>query len=143
MARTIGLTAEQWVRLQADPALRTPWMTRTELEAITTDVARTVRVPYLGPVEEAACLVRCVMQTEAQIGELMPQEVREIASDAARGVSEDVASRLRDRLLDLIPERVRLPVLSEHDEEILVRTVITTFGRALRKGRTLCEPDTL
>lgn len=143
MHRTIALTPAQWNEIEAACAGKPAWMTREELASIGNEIARTVRIPYLGGGEEAMCLARCVRAVDAALCELLPPEVRALAHDPAQGMSEDQANVLRDRLAPLLAERVRLPVLPARDEEQLQRTTLEIVARALRKGRSLLQPDTL
>lgn len=97
-------------------------------------------VPGMAELEEEAYFHSLVAAVAWQVSTLLPPRVRQLANREAEGLSRGQCSALTAALFTCVRNEARVvefPVLSEAEEEELVRTTLRVLVSALAAGRSL------
>jgi hypothetical protein len=130
------LTETQFKNLLDDyfaPPKKRQKMTQEEILDLAVRLNEKVDVPLIGDTTEEKILVKVVLKVDTFLYDNLPNEVYDLVRSVDKGIDEQEATRLINRLSVLANEKIDIPYIPDSAEYVAIRFVIGVIINAARK----------
>lgn len=135
----ITLTKKQLEKIKSDMYEQVEMLTDGEINAIAQKVNKAFNIPFLNEEKEFIVFGKVIKWVDRKLYKLLPNEYYELVKDSSDGISKEEAIKIEERLTPLINNVVNMPILTEKQEEKLIRLVLGLIINAMVKGCKLEE----
>jgi hypothetical protein len=116
----------------APPKARTK-MTEKEIKELAERLNRKVNIPLIGETTEEKILIKVVLKVDAFLYDHLPNEIYDLVRSLDKGIDDNEATRLINRLSVLANEEISIPYIPESAEYVAIKFVIGVIINAARK----------
>jgi hypothetical protein len=130
------LTETQFKNLLDDyfaPPKKRQKMTQEEILDLAVRLNEKVDVPLIGDTTEEKILVKVVLKVDTFLYDNLPNEIYDLVRSVDKGIDEQEATRLINRLSVLANEKIDIPYIPDSAEYVAIRFVIGVIINAARK----------
>ncbi|HCS27800.1 MAG TPA: hypothetical protein DIW43_10115 [Spongiibacteraceae bacterium] len=130
------LTEDQFKELldeyYAPPEARTK-MTDVEIKELAERLNEKVNVPLIGETTEEKILIKVVLKIDGFLYDNLPNEIYDLVRSLDKGIDDNEATRLINRLSVLANEKIDIPYIPESAEYVAMKFVIGVIINSARK----------
>ena len=130
------LTDDQFKQLLDDyfaPPVKRQKMTQTEIKDLASRLNDMINVPLIGETTEEKILIKVVLRVDTFLYDNLPNEIYDLVRSLDKGIDDNEATRLINRLSILANEKINIPYIPESAEYVAIRFVIGVIINAARK----------
>lgn len=108
-------------------------MTETEIKELAERLNEKINVPLIGETTEEKILIKVVLKIDTFLYDNLPNEIYDLVRSLDKGIDNNEATRLINRLSVLANEKINIPYIPESAEYIAIKYVIGVIINAARK----------
>lgn len=130
------LTDDQFKDLLDDyfaPPVKRQKMTQAEIKDLASRLNDMINVPLIGETSEEKILIKVVLRVDTFLYDNLPNEIYDLVRSIDKGIDDNEATRLINRLSVLANQKINIPYIPESAEYVAIRFVIGVIINAARK----------
>jgi hypothetical protein len=140
MGTTTGnLTSDQLDQIKLDMSETIEMLNDAQVNALAQQVNKAINLPFLKEEKELIVFAKIIRRIDQKLYQLLPNEYYELIKDATDGITKEEAIVMEQRLTPLVNNAINIPILSEKQEEKLIRLILGLIINAMVKGSKLEE----
>ncbi len=108
-------------------------MNEAEIRDLAERLNKKINVPLIKETREEKILIKIVLKVDRFLYNNLPNELYDLIRSADKGIDDNEAKRLINRLTKLANDKIDIPYLTESMERIAIRFIISVIINAARK----------
>jgi len=119
------------------PPQKRSMMTHEEIVDLAKRLNKKINVPLISEKKEEKILIKIVLKIDRFLYDNLPNEIYDLIHSMDKGIDDEEAKRLINRLAKLANEKIDIPYIPEQMEYIAIRFIIGIIINAARKAWNL------
>ena len=115
------------------PPLKRQKLTETEIKELAERLNQKVNIPLIGETTEEKILIKVILRVDTFLYDNLPNEIYDLVRSLDKGIEDEEATRLINRLSVLANKKIDIPYIPESAEYIAIRFILGVVINASRK----------